>query len=95
MADSWWVRRNPGGSAGLAHTVSSEWIIRIEANLFVNPPANSAHQGVDSPLISSACGALIHPAVAQVAPVPGDLPEKWIPCLICAREVDQETELES
>jgi len=89
----WWVRRNSSGSPGVAHLISSQWIIRIEANLFVNPPEDSAHQGSDSPLISAGCGALIHPSVVQVAPISGDLPEGWVPCLICAREVDAESEL--
>lgn len=76
----------------MAHTVSADWIIRIEANLFVNPPADSAHQGTDGPLIATECGALIHPSFAQVAPPPGDLPAQWIACLICAREIDAESE---
>lgn len=84
MADLWWVRRNPG-APGVAHTVSADWIIRIEANLFVNPPTHSAHQSTDGPLIATACGALIHPSVAQVAPPPGNLPQSWVACLICSR----------
>jgi len=93
MADLWWVRPRYGPTPKVAHTVHADRILRLEARLVA--PKDSAHQGHQGPLLSAACGSLIDPAATDVATSPEGLPDGWVPCLVCAKEIDQEIELQA